>query len=168
MPSFPKTQKIPGYTRDFCKSTRRLLLTADQLFHRIRKGLPDAVCFLNCLWSLRKQLSGHSNMAPHLLLLCFFAKKLRFLISKVKRKTYKKYSFGIKFHSIFVIALGIKFRNVYIFFLFYFQNFGGSLPASSSASTRCTDIKKGTHPLLFFLPAMLIIIRKTIKKRSGI
>lgn len=98
----------------------------------------------------------------------FFAKKLRFLISKVKRKTYKKYSFGIKFHSIFVIALGIKFRNVYIFFLFYFQNFGGSLPASSSASARCTDIKKGTHPLLFFLPAMLIIIRKTIKKRSGI
>ena len=76
----------------------------------------------------------------------------------------KKYPFGIKFHSVFVIALGIKFRKVYIFFLFYFQNFGGSLPASSSASARCTDIKKGTHPLLFFLPAMLNIIRKTINK----
>ena len=29
----------------------------------------------------------------------------------------KKYPFGIKFHSVFVIALGIKFRKVYIFFL---------------------------------------------------
>ena len=89
-------------------------------------------------------------------------------MSKVKKKINKKHPFGIKFHRDFVIASGIKFRKVYIFFLFYFQNFGGSLPASNSASARCTDIKKGTHPLLFFLPAMLIIIRKPIKKRSGI
>lgn len=71
-------------------------------------------------------------------------------------------------HKHLVITLGITFRKNNIYFLFYFQNLGGSLPASSSASARCTDIKKGTHPLLFFLPAMLIIIRKTIKKRSGI
>ena len=151
---FPKRRKsrdIPGTSAN---QTRRLPLTADQLFRRIRKGLPDAVC---------SQQHGATFAT-----VVFFAKKVRLLISKTKRKTYKKYPFGIKFHSIFVIALGIKFRNVYIFFLFYFQNFGGSLPASSSASTRCTDIKKGTHPLLFFLPAMLIIIRKPIKKRSGI
>lgn len=79
-----KSRDIPGTSAN---QTRRLPLTADQLFHRIRKGLPDVVCFFNCLWSLWKQLSVHSNMAPHLLLLCFFSKKLRFLISKVKRKT---------------------------------------------------------------------------------
>ena len=146
-----KSRDIPGTSAN---QTRRLPLTADQLFRRIRKGLPDAVC---------SQQHGATFAT-----VVFFAKKIRLLISKTKRKTYKKYPFGIKFHSVFVIALGIKFRKIYIFFLFYFQNFGGSLPASSSASTRCTDIKKGTHPLLFFLPAMLIIIRKTIKKRSGI
>ena len=67
-----------------------------------------------------------------------------------KEKHMKKYPFGIKFHSVFVIALGIKFRKVYIFFLFYFQNFGGSLPASSSASARCTDIKKKRDTSLLF------------------
>lgn len=78
----------------------------------------------------------------------------------------KKYPFGIKFHSVFVIALGIKFRKVYIFFLFYFQNFGGSLPASSSASARCTDIKKKETHLFYFLSAMFVIVQNTIKKKK--
>ena len=144
-----KSRDIPGTSAN---QTRRLLLTADQLFHRIQKGLPDVVCFLGCLW---KQLSAHTNMALHLLLLCFFAKSMLPNFGSKKKNVWKRHPFGI------------KFRKVYIFFLFYFRNFGGSLPASSSASARCTDIKKGTHSLLFFLPAMLIIIRKFIKK-SGI
>ena len=123
-----KSRDIPGISAN---QTRRLLLTADQLFHRIRKGLPDAVCFLNCLWSLRKQLSVHSNMAPHLLLLCFFWKKVRFLISKVKKKIYKKHPFGIKFHSVFVIASGIKFRKIYIFFFFIFKTWAGRCPPAA-------------------------------------
>lgn len=79
----------------------------------------------------------------------------------------KKYPFGIKFHSVFVIALGIKFRKVYIFFLFYFQNFGGSLPASSSASARCTDIKKRDTSLLFS-SGHVDHHPEDYKKRSGI
>ena len=120
-----KSRDIPGTSAN---QTRRLPLTADQLFHRIRKGVPDVVCFLGCLW---KQLSVHSNMAPHLLLLFFFAKKVRLLISKTKRKTYKKYPFGIKFHSVFVIALGIKFRKIYIFFFFIFKTLAGRCPPAA-------------------------------------
>ena len=96
----------------------------------------------------------------------FFCKKVRFLISKVKKKIYKKHPFELNSTGVLLLLQELNSER-YIFFLFYFQNFGGSLPASSSASARCTDIKKGTYPLLFFLPAMLIIIRKTIKK-SGI
>lgn len=140
-----KSRDIPGTSAN---QARRLPLTADQLFHRIRKGLLDAVCFsAACGSSCLVTATWH-----HICYCCvFFCKKVCFLISKVKKKIYKKYPFGIKFHRVFVIALGIKFRKVYIFFLFYFQNLGGLLPASSSASARCTDIKKrDTSPFIFF------------------
>lgn len=63
-----KSRDIPGTSAN---QTRRLPLTADQLFHRIRKGLPDVVCFLGCLW---KQLSVHDTMIPHPSAMLFFAK----------------------------------------------------------------------------------------------
>ena len=63
-----KSRDIPGTSAN---QTRMLPLIVDQLFHRIRKSLPDVVCTLGCLW---KQLSVHSNMAPHLSLLCFCQK----------------------------------------------------------------------------------------------
>lgn len=65
-----KSRDIPGTSAN---QTRRLPLTADQLFHRIRKGLPDVVCFLGCLW---KQLSVHGIMIPYVLA-TFFLRKLK-------------------------------------------------------------------------------------------
>ena len=69
---YRKSRDIPGTSAN---QTRKLLLTADQLFHRIQKGLPDVVCSLGCSW---KQLSVHGNMTPHLPLLCFCQKSYVF------------------------------------------------------------------------------------------
>ena len=63
-----KFRDIPGTSAN---QTKRLPLTADQLFHRIRKGLPDVVGSLGCSW---KQLSVHGIMIPHPLAMFFFAK----------------------------------------------------------------------------------------------
>ena len=56
--------------------TKRLPLTADQLFHRIRKGLPNAVCFF---WLPVEQLSGHDIMIPHVAA-SNFLRKLRLIL----------------------------------------------------------------------------------------
>ena len=63
-----KSRDIPGTSAN---QTRRLPLTADQLFHRIRKGLPDGACSLGRLW---KQLSVHDTMIPHPLAMLFLRK----------------------------------------------------------------------------------------------
>ena len=103
----------------------------------------------------------------HICHCCIFAKKVNFLNFENKKKSiWKVHPFGIKFHKYLVIALGIIFRKNNIYFLFYFQNLGGSLPASSSASARCTDVKKKETHLFYFLPAMFVIVQKTIKKKK--
>lgn len=63
-----KSRDIPGTSAN---QTRRLPLTADQLFHRIRKGLPDVACSLGRLW---KQLSVHDTMIPYPLAILFLRK----------------------------------------------------------------------------------------------
>ena len=96
-------------------------------------------------------LHGDRNHTSHFenLFCCFIDQNFE----NKKKIIWKRHPFGIKFHRVFVIALRIKFRKVYIFFLFYFRNLGGSLPASSSASARCTDIKKKRHiSFIFFRP----------------
>ena len=79
-----KSRDIPGTSAN---QTRRLPLTADQLFHRIRKGLPDVACSLGRLW---KQLSVHDTMIPHPLAMLFFAKieddGIKFLFCCQKKK----------------------------------------------------------------------------------
>ena len=79
-----KSRDIPGTSAN---QTRRLPLTANQLFHRIRKGLPDVVCSLGCSW---KQLSVHDTMIPHPLAILFFAKiednGIKFLFCCQKKK----------------------------------------------------------------------------------
>ena len=79
----------------------------------------------------------------------FFCKKVRFLISKVKKKIYKNIPLELNSTGILLLLQELNSER-YIYFLFYFQNLGGSLPASSSASARCTDIKKrDTSPFIF-------------------
>ena len=108
-------------------------------------------------------LHGDRNHTSHFenLFCCFIDQNFE----DKKKIIWKRHPFGIKFHRVFVIALGIKFRKVYIFSFFIFEIWAGRCPPAAVHLQDALTSKKGTHPLLFFLPAMLIIIRKTIKKK---
>ena len=69
-----KTQKIPGYTRDFCKSNKEAALdSSSAIFFITSERAYRMWSVLGCLW---KQLSVHGIMIPYVLA-TFFLRKLK-------------------------------------------------------------------------------------------
>lgn len=98
-------------------------------------------------------LHGDRNHTSHFenLFCCFIDQNFE----NKKKIIWKRHPFGIKFHRVFVIALGIKFRKVYIFFSFLFSKLGRVAARQQQCICKMHWHQKKRHiSFIFFRPCL--------------